>query len=87
VVIVKDSGAPPILEFYAENLDGRGTYTGLNLFITFDHQSLAVQSQYLTTSRCLLAFCASLPFIWEPQNLCRSFKGTYPSSYKRKCPI
>src|SRR5882724_5659759 len=40
---------PPILEFYAENLGGRGSYTGLDLFIAFDHWSLAVQSQDLTT--------------------------------------
>src|SRR5882724_7416472 len=49
MVMVKDSGAPPILEFYAENLGGRGSYTGLDLFIAFDHQSLAVQSWDLTT--------------------------------------
>jgi len=47
--MVKDSGTPPILEFYAENLGGQGSYTGLDLFITFDHQSLAVQSRDLTT--------------------------------------
>src|SRR5882724_791222 len=40
---------PPILEFYAENLGGQGSYTGLDLFVAFDHQSLAVQSQDLTT--------------------------------------
>src|SRR5882724_527919 len=49
MVAVKDSGMSPILEFYAENLGSRGSYTGLNLFIAFDHQSLAVQSQDLTT--------------------------------------
>src|SRR5882724_3405541 len=49
MVMVKDSGAPPILEFYAENLGGRGSYTGLDLFIVFDHWSLAVQSLDLTT--------------------------------------
>jgi len=40
-VMVKDSGAPPILEFYAENLGGRESYTGLDLFVAFDHCSLA----------------------------------------------
>ena len=36
-VTVKDSGVPPILEFYAENLGGQGSYTGLDLFIAFGH--------------------------------------------------
>src|SRR5882724_4559432 len=47
--MVKDSGMPPILEFYAENLGGQGSYTGLDLFVAFDHQSLAVKSWDLTT--------------------------------------
>src|SRR5882724_8565078 len=48
-VTVKDSGAPLILEFYAENLGSRGSYTSLDLFIAFDHWSLAVQSWDSTT--------------------------------------
>jgi len=47
--MVKDSGAPPILEFYAENLGSQGSYTGLDLIIAFDHWSLAAQSRDLTT--------------------------------------
>src|SRR5882724_6581147 len=49
VVMVKDPGTPPMLEFYAENLGGRGSYTGLDLFVAFDHHSLVVQSRDLTT--------------------------------------
>ena len=48
-VTIKDSGAPPILEFYADNLGGWGCYTGLDLFVAFDHCALSVQSQDLTT--------------------------------------
>ncbi len=48
-VTIKDSGAPPILEFYVDNLGGRGGYTGLDLFVAFDHQALSVQSWDLTT--------------------------------------
>jgi len=55
MVTVKDSGVPPILEFYAENLGSQGSYTGLDLFVTFDHWSLAVQSWDLTTFQMLLS--------------------------------
>ncbi len=48
-VTIKDSGAPPILEFYADNLGGHGCYTGLDLFVAFDHRALSVQSRDLTT--------------------------------------
>ena len=48
-VTIKDSGTPPILEFYADNLGGRGCYTGLDLFVAFDHRALSVQSRDLTT--------------------------------------
>src|SRR5882672_5967937 len=36
-VTIKDSGAPPILEFYVDNLGGQGSYMGLDLFVAFDH--------------------------------------------------
>ena len=49
VVTIKDSGAPPSLEFYADNLGGQGCYTGLDLFVAFDHRALSVQSRDLTT--------------------------------------
>src|SRR5882724_7837735 len=63
VVTVKDSGVPPILEFYAENLGGQGSYTWLNLFVAFDYQNLAVQSQGLTTFQMPLGLLhlATLP--------------------------
>src|SRR6266481_2518151 len=48
-VTIKDSGAPPILEFYMDNLGGCGCYTGLDLFMAFDHRALSVQSRDLTT--------------------------------------
>ena len=32
-----------------DNLGGRGCYTGLDLFVAFDHWALAIQSQDLTT--------------------------------------
>src|SRR5882672_4961929 len=48
-VTIKDSGAPPILEFYVDNLGGRGSYTGLDLFVAFDHWTLAIQSHDLMT--------------------------------------
>jgi hypothetical protein len=48
-VTIKDSGLPPILEYYAESLGGRGCYTGLDLFVAFDHRKLAIQSRDLTT--------------------------------------
>ncbi len=48
-VTIKDSGAPPILEFYVDNLGGRGCYTGLDLFVAFDHRALSIQSRDLTT--------------------------------------
>jgi len=48
-VMIQDLGAPPILKFYADNLSGRGSYMGLDLFVAFDHRSLAVQSQDLMT--------------------------------------
>src|SRR5882724_10851061 len=32
---IKDSGAPPILESFADSLGGHSCYTGLNLFIAF----------------------------------------------------
>ena len=51
VVTIKDSRAPPILEFYAENLRGCGCYTGLDLFVTFNHRALVAQSRDLTTFR------------------------------------
>ena len=41
-VTIKDSGAPPILEFYVDNLGGRGCYTGLDHFVAFDHCTLSV---------------------------------------------
>ena len=37
VVTIQDLGAPPILEFYVDNLGGRGSYMGLDLFVAFDH--------------------------------------------------
>jgi len=49
VVMIQDSGAPPILEFYVDNLSGQGSYTGLDLFVAFDHRSLAIQSWDLMT--------------------------------------
>jgi len=49
VVTIKDSGVPPILEFYANNIGGWGPYTGLYLFVAFHHWTLAMQSQDLTT--------------------------------------
>ena len=48
-ITIKDSGAPPILEFYVDNFGGWGCYTGLDLFVTFDHHALSVQSWDLTT--------------------------------------
>ena len=48
-VTIKDSSALPILKFYVDNLGGRGCYTGLDLFVAFDHRALAVQSRDLTT--------------------------------------
>src|SRR5882724_627688 len=48
-VTIQDSGTPPILEFYADNLGGQGSYMGLDLFVVFDHQSLSVQSWDLPT--------------------------------------
>src|SRR6266481_226765 len=48
-VTIKDSGVPPILKFYADNLGGHSCYTGLDLFVAFDHQALSVQSRDLTT--------------------------------------
>jgi len=37
VVTIQDLGAPPILEFYMDNLGGRGSYMGLDIFVAFDH--------------------------------------------------
>ena len=48
-VTIKDSGMPPILKFYADNLGSRGCYTSLDLFVAFDHRALAIQSRDLTT--------------------------------------
>src|SRR5882724_11592534 len=48
-VTIKDSGVLPILDSFADSLGGRGCYTGLDLFIAFDHMSLSVQSHELTT--------------------------------------
>ena len=48
-VTIKYLGMPPILEFYADNFGDSGSYTGLDLFVAFDHQSLAIQSWDLTT--------------------------------------
>src|SRR5882724_8252119 len=36
-VTIQDSGATPILECYADNLGGCGSYMGLDLFVAFDH--------------------------------------------------
>jgi len=59
-----------ILEFYAENLGGQGSYTGLDLFIAFDHRSLAVQSQDLTTFQTPLGLLhlTTLP-IWATNSV------------------
>src|SRR5882724_7947281 len=48
-VTIKDSGVPPILESFSDSLGGHGCYTGLELFVAFDHRSLLVRSHDLTT--------------------------------------
>jgi len=78
--------APPIMEFYAENLGGRGSYTGLDLFVAFDHWSLAVQSWDLTTFQMPLGLLHLTTLPMDPQTLYRSSKVTYPLLYKKKCP-
>jgi len=37
-VTIQDSGAPPILEFYVDNLGGQGSYMGLYFFVAFDNR-------------------------------------------------
>ena len=48
-ITIKYSGAPPILEFYGNNPGRWGCYMGLDLFVAFNHHTLSVQSQDLTT--------------------------------------
>src|SRR5882724_2550031 len=62
-ITIKDSGAPPILESFADSLGGCGCYTGLDLFVAFDHRSLLVWSRDLTTFQTPLSLLrlTSLP--------------------------
>ena len=48
-VTIKDSRVPPIMESFTDSLGGCGCYTGLDLFMAFDHRSLSVHSCDLTT--------------------------------------
>jgi len=48
-VTIQDSGTPPVLEFYVDNLGGPCSYMGLEHFMVFDHKILDVQSWDLMT--------------------------------------
>src|SRR5882672_7427252 len=74
-VTIKDSGAPPILEFYADNLGGRGSYTGLDLFVAFDHRTLAVQSRDLTTFQTPLGLLRLTTLPMGATNLVQILQG------------
>ncbi|KDQ51826.1 hypothetical protein JAAARDRAFT_139793, partial [Jaapia argillacea MUCL 33604] len=43
-ITIKDASVPPLVEHMAEFFRGRGCYRLLDLFITFDQHSLAVES-------------------------------------------
>jgi len=68
-VTIQDLGMPPILDFYADNLGSRGSYMGLDLFMAFDHRSLAVKVMGpYNLPDAASAYYISLLFPWELQN-------------------
>ncbi|CAA7264504.1 unnamed protein product [Cyclocybe aegerita] len=48
-VTIKDGSQLPIIDQYAELCSGRGVYSTLDIFVGFDHSSLAEESRDLTT--------------------------------------
>src|SRR5882724_4937998 len=77
---------PPILEFYAENLGGRGSYTGLDLFIAFDHWSLAIQSQDLTTFQTPLSLLCLTTLPMGATNSVQILQGDISSIIQDEMP-
>jgi len=77
-------GAPPILEFYADNLGSQGSYTGLDLFVAFDHQSLAVQVVGPDDLPDPLAYYDSLPFPWG-HKYGPDLQGTFQFIIQTRC--
>ena len=74
-VTIKDSGTPPILKFYVDNLGSRGCYTSLDLFVAFDHRALAVQSRDLTTFQTPLGLLCLTSLPMGVTNLVQILQG------------
>lgn len=48
-VTIRDSQEPPLVYLYAEQCAARGIYSGLDLFVGYDHWTLAEESRDYTT--------------------------------------
>jgi len=75
-ITIKDSGATAHFGVICDSLGGHGCYTGLSMFVAFDHRSLSVQSHNLTLpSRLPLAFLWWQAFSIGSDQLCSNFTG------------
>lgn len=48
-VMIRDTGQPPLIHLYVEQCGRCGIYTGLDIFVGYDHVALDVDSQDPTT--------------------------------------
>jgi len=53
-ITVRDSQEPPLVYLYAEQCSARSIYSGLDLFVGYDHRMLAEESRDYTTFDTLL---------------------------------
>lgn len=62
-ITIRDSGLPPIMDSFVEQFAGRACYTMADIFVGYDHRTLAKESRDLTSFQTPLGLCrlTSLP--------------------------